>query len=76
MSLGASTSSATSVPRQDNSNGSEVEPLLWSPSSDYGTDDHEVASINLNEPRDSIQKRQIGVLSAVFLIFNRVIGVG
>lgn len=54
--------------RQDNS---EVEPLVWTPSSNYGTE-----SVIVNEPTDSRPKRQIGVVSVVFIIFNRLIGTG
>jgi hypothetical protein len=76
MSLGSSTSPAKAVPRQGNSNDSEIDPLLWTPSSNYGTEDYRTASTNLDETRDPALKRQIGVVSAVFMIFNRVIGTG
>jgi len=61
---------------QDNSEDSETEPHLRTPSSNYGTGDNVTESSFVNEPMESIPERQIGVVSVVFIIFNRVIGTG
>jgi len=62
--------------RQDNAKDFEAEPLVWTPSSNYGTEDNGTESSIVNEPTESMPKRQIGVVSAVFIIFNRLIGTG
>jgi hypothetical protein len=62
--------------RQDNVKDSEAEPLVWTPSSNYGTEDNGTGSSIVNEPTESMPKRQIGVVSVVFIIFNGLIGTG
>jgi len=54
----------------------EAEPLLWTPSSNYGTEDIETESSIVNGTTDSTPKRQIGIVSVVFIIFNSLIGTG
>ena len=54
----------------------EAEPLLWTPSSNYGTEVNETESSIVNAPTDAIPKRQIGIVSVVFIIFNGLIGTG
>ena len=62
--------------RQDNVKDSEAEPLVWTTSSNYGTEDNGTESNIVNEPTESMPKRQIGVVSVVFIIFNGIIGTG
>ena len=62
--------------RQDNVKDSEVQPLVWTPSSNYGTEDNGAESSIVNEPTESMPKRQIGVVSVVFIIFSGLIGTG
>ena len=54
--------------RQDNVKDSEVQPLVWTPSSNYGTEDNGTECSIVNEPTESMPKRQIGVVSVVFII--------
>ena len=61
---------------QDNFEDSDTQPLLWTPSSNYGTEDNGTESSIVTEPTESMPKRQIGVVSVVFIIFNGLIGTG
>jgi hypothetical protein len=58
--------------RPDNFKDSEAEPLLGTSSSNYGTE----TESSTVKPTDSMPKRQIGVVSVVFIIFNKLIGTG
>ena len=65
--------------RQDNVKDSEAEPLVWTLSSNYGTEDNGTngtESSIVTEPTESMPKRQIGVVSVVFIIFNNLMGTG
>ena len=61
---------------QDNFEDSDTQPLLWTPSSNYGTEENGTESSTVHEPTKSIPESQIGIVSVVFIIFNRVIGIG
>jgi len=60
------------VRRPDNFKDSEAEPLLGPSSSNYGTE----TESSTVKPTDLMPKRQIGVVSVVFIIFNKLIGTG
>ena len=68
-------SSTMAMVQPDNFKDSEAEPLLWTSSQNYGTET-ESSTISANEPTESTPKRQIGVMSVAFIIFNRLIGTG
>ena len=56
----------------DNFKDSEAEPLLGTSPSNYSTE----TESSTVKPTDSTPKRQIGVVSVVFIIFNKLIGTG
>jgi len=62
--------------REDNVKDSEAEPLAWTLSSNYGTEDNGTESSIVTKPTESMPKRQIGVVSVVFIIFNNLMGTG
>ncbi|KAF9005181.1 amino acid/polyamine transporter I [Cyathus striatus] len=64
------------------SSTTEVRPLLaggvdeQSESSNYGAISDRSASVERPKDENGLRKRQIGVFSAMFIIFNRIIGTG